>query len=79
MRNKMARILLALGTLAAALVSGGAGTKIGSRQFITVQIIFLHRMGLFTFAESFMIPKNQFFYVLIHVGEDTLHFVLLAF
>lgn len=29
MRNKMARILLALGTIAAALVSGGAGTKIG--------------------------------------------------
>jgi hypothetical protein len=29
MRHKMARILLALGTLAAALVSGGASSKIG--------------------------------------------------
>jgi hypothetical protein len=29
MRNKMARILLALGTIAAALLSGGAGAKIG--------------------------------------------------
>lgn len=29
MRTKMARILLALGSLAAALVAGGAGHKIG--------------------------------------------------
>jgi hypothetical protein len=29
MRNKMARILMALGSLAAALVAGGASTKIG--------------------------------------------------